>query len=204
MGTPLLLLHGFGGTGDDWRHVFDLDALERSERVLRPTARDVVCKTGDRATHVLELLDELDVPRVRAIGMSLGGNTLLHLATRAPERVEAMVLVSATMTFPLSARAAMRAHGHPQAIAWAQSTDDMAFEPADLAAITAPTMIVYGDRDPLYPVEMAVAMYRAIPRASLWVVPGGGHGPIFGEQAAPFAQAARAFLDQLSPRQIGA
>ncbi|HTG99562.1 MAG TPA: hypothetical protein VL882_04805 [Vicinamibacterales bacterium] len=21
-GTPLVLLHGFGGTGDDWRHVF--------------------------------------------------------------------------------------------------------------------------------------------------------------------------------------
>jgi hypothetical protein len=28
---------------------------------------------------------------------------------------------------------------------------------------------VCGDRDPLYPVEMALAMYRAIPRSALWV-----------------------------------
>ncbi len=62
------------------------------------------------------------------------------------------------------------------------------------ARITTPTLIVHGDRDPLHPVEIAVAMYRAIPRASLAVVPGGGHGPIFGDDAPAFARAALAFL----------
>lgn len=38
------------------------------------------------------------------------------------------------------------------------SYDDMNFTPASLARITASTLIVYGDRDPLYPVEMAVEM----------------------------------------------
>jgi hypothetical protein len=38
-------------------------------------------------------------------------------------------------------------------------------------------------------------MYRAIPRAALRVVPGGGHGPIFGErERAEFAYTALAFL----------
>ena len=37
-------------------------------------------------------------------------------------------------------------------------------------------------------------MYRAIPAAALWVVPGGGHGPIFAEAAAPFVRTARDFL----------
>jgi len=38
-------------------------------------------------------------------------------------------------------------------------------------------------------------MYRAIPRAALYVVPGGGHGPIFGERERPaFTDAALAFL----------
>jgi pimeloyl-ACP methyl ester carboxylesterase len=37
-------------------------------------------------------------------------------------------------------------------------------------------------------------MYRAIPSSALWVVPNGGHGPIFGAQAAPFARAAIAHL----------
>jgi pimeloyl-ACP methyl ester carboxylesterase len=88
----------------------------------------------------------------------------------------------------------MGAAPEPEPQAWARSTDDMGFTPASLAAITARTLIVYGDRDPLYPVEIGVAMYRAIRGASLWVVPGGGHGPIFGDRAPAFAGEARAFL----------
>ena len=72
--------------------------------------------------------------------------------------------------------------------------DDMAFTPPLLGAITARTLIVHGDRDPLYPVELALEMYRAIPQSALWVVPNGGHGPIFGPLAAPFVDAALAHL----------
>lgn len=72
--------------------------------------------------------------------------------------------------------------------------DEMNFTPPLLAQITAPTLIVYGDRDFLYPVEMGVEMYRAIPRSALWVVPQGGHGPIFGEASARFGETALAFL----------
>ena len=35
-------------------------------------------------------------------------------------------------------------------------------------------IIPYGDRAPVYPVELAIEMYRAIPRSALWVVPNGG------------------------------
>ena len=62
--------------------------------------------------------------------------------------------------------------------------DDMAFTPPLLATITARALIVHGDRDPLYPVELALEMYRAIPNSALWVVPNGGHGPVFGKDAA--------------------
>ena len=72
--------------------------------------------------------------------------------------------------------------------------DDMAFTAATLAPITARTLIVHGDRDPLYPVELALEMYRAIPASALWVVPNGGHGPIFGDQAAEFVETAIAHL----------
>ena len=76
------------------------------------------------------------------------------------------------------------------------SYDDMNFTASSLSKITAATLIVYGDRDPLYPVEMAVEMYRAIPRSALWVMPNGGHGPIFFDAANQFAQTALAFLRQ--------
>jgi len=78
------------------------------------------------------------------------------------------------------------------------SYDDMNFTPPSLSRVTALTLIVYGDRDPLYPVEMAVAMYRAIARSFLWVVPNGSHSPIFGDAAPQFAQTALKFFQAAS------
>jgi pimeloyl-ACP methyl ester carboxylesterase len=142
------------------------------------------------------------------------------MATRQPERVEAMVLVSATPYFPAPARAIMSlftietrseeewrfmraSHKHgdeqirtlwKQCNAFKDSYDDMNFTPPLLSTITAQTLIVHGDRDPFYPVQMALEMYAAIPRSYLWVVPNGGHGPIFGDAAGRFAETAAAFL----------
>jgi pimeloyl-ACP methyl ester carboxylesterase len=214
-GPPLCLLHGFTGQGQDWRHVFDLKDLARRHRLIVPDLRGHGQSTnplaafthGQCAQDVAALLDELEIPRTKAIGMSLGGNTLLHLATRQRDRVEAMVLVSATMYYPAQARAIMRQAnietGDEQARAlgrharaFADDYSDMSFTPPLLATISARTLIVYGDRDMLYPVEMGVEMYRAIPGASLWVVPGGNHGPIFApHEKEAFARAALAFLE---------
>jgi pimeloyl-ACP methyl ester carboxylesterase len=70
----------------------------------------------------------------------------------------------------------------------------MSFTTEHLSKIAARTLVVSGDRDPLYPVELAVELYRGIRNASLYVVPGGGHGPIFGAESARFAQRALEFL----------
>ena len=225
-GTPLILLHGFTGTGDEWQHVF-ADPLD-AYRVIAPDLRGHGRSTNpsgtfrfaDVARDVFALLDHLGIDRVKAIGMSAGANTLLHMATQQPSRVEAMVHVSGTPRFPEQARAIMRSmtegdRAEPEwaemrathvqddeqirslwryARAFADDRQDMNFDAASLSAITARTLIVHGDRDPLYPVELAVEMYRAIPASALWVVPNGGHGPIFGAMAAPFAETATAFL----------
>ena len=60
--------------------------------------------------------------------------------------------------------------------------------------ITARTLIVQGDRDPLYPVEISVQMAKAIPRSDLWILPGAGHGPVLGERWTEFLKTAAAFL----------
>ncbi len=71
---------------------------------------------------------------------------------------------------------------------------DMAFTPQALQTVRARTLVVAGDRDPLYPVELALELYCGIPASSLWVVPGGGHCPIFGAFREAFEGAARTFL----------
>ena len=172
------------------------------------------------AEDVVALLDHLGVAAVNAIGVSLGAKTLLHVGTAYSGRVDAMVLASATPYFPEPARAIMRrmtpdnrspgewermrrwhTHGDDQIRAlWRiahelkDSYEDMSFTPPHLSTITARTLIVHGDRDPLYPVSLALEMYQAIPRAYLWIVPNGGHSPIFGDRAVRFRETSLAFL----------
>jgi pimeloyl-ACP methyl ester carboxylesterase len=135
-----------------------------------------------------------------------------------------MILVSATPRFPEATRALFRAaasaehgpdewarmrtqhaHGDDQiARLWklpatfAEDATDMAFTREKLQTISARTLIVSGDRDPLYPVELAIELYRGIPHSSLWVVPDGGHGPIFLAQREAFEREATRFLGVLS------
>jgi pimeloyl-ACP methyl ester carboxylesterase len=231
-GEPLLLLHGGTGIGADWTLVFT-GGDPVGFRVIVPDLRGHGRSTNpsraftfrQAAQDMFALLDRLGVQRVKAIGLSMGAKTLLHMATEQPSRVDAMVLVSATPYFPAEARAAMaritvdafsdaewarqrqrHVHGddqirmlYEQMRGLKDSHDDMAFTPRRLATITARTLIVHGDRDPLYPVELALEMYRSIPSSALWVVPNGGHGPIFGAMAAPFVDAAIDYVSG-SPR----
>jgi pimeloyl-ACP methyl ester carboxylesterase len=226
-GKPLLLLHGFTGCGGDFEHLFDLDELGAERDLVRPDLRAHGSSDdpGGELTHrasaadVLALLDALGIDRCDAIGVSFGGNTLLHVATIAPGRVDAMVLVSATSHYPEQARALMRAstdesrtpaewallretHGSDERVrallrharAFAENYDDMNFTAELFARIDARVMLVNGDRDPLYPIEILVDMYRAMPRASLFVLPNAGHTPVFGEHRRAFVEAALAFL----------
>jgi pimeloyl-ACP methyl ester carboxylesterase len=172
------------------------------------------------ALDVFALLDHLGMDRFKAIGVSLGAKTLLHAATQQPTRTEAMVLVSGAPYFPEQARAIMRQvspdnrtdaewhqmrqwhkHGDGQIRALWRMTNafkdsyaDLSFTPPYLSTITAPSLIVHGDRDALYPVELALELYRSIPRSYLWVVPNGGHGPVFGDAVQGFRDAAVRFL----------
>jgi pimeloyl-ACP methyl ester carboxylesterase len=75
------------------------------------------------------------------------------------------------------------------------------FTPLLLGTITARTLIVFGDIDPLYPVRLAFELREAIPRSSLWVVPNGGHAPAFGPNAPVFTETAISFLRGEWPRE---
>jgi pimeloyl-ACP methyl ester carboxylesterase len=214
------------GCGADWHHLFERPPA--GYQLIAPDLRGHGASTDPDhaftfrqcAADLAALLRHLGVPRVKAIGVSGGGLTLLHMATADPALIESMILVSAPAYFPEQARRMQRQFSaaalgeaemermrrrHPRGEAQiaqliemvrglADRYDDVNFTPPLLGTITADTLIVFGDRDPLYPVSMAFELYQAIPRSFLWVVPNGGHGPVFGPAAAPFVSAALEFL----------
>ena len=224
-GEPLILLGGFSGTSQDWKpslHEWgsgfqlilpDLRGHGRSSILSKPFRHE------DAATDMFALLDHLGISAFKGVGISAGGNVLLHMATKQPARAKAMVLVSATLYFPAQARAIMRRYAetlppqewerlrqrHPggdaqikaildSSAAFADSYDDMNFTPANLSTFQARTLIVQGDRDPLYPVEISVEMAKAIPNSALWIIPNAGHGPVIGARWSEFIRTAAAFL----------
>ena len=226
-GDPLLLLHGFGGCSQDWSG--SIKTLSTNSQLIIPDMRGAgrsgiltrSFRHDDSANDMLALFDHLGIGEFKGVGISGGGNVLLHLATGQPNRVKAMVLVSATSYFPEQARTIMRQYPdslsdtdwesmrrrHPggdeqikallaSTRSFADSRDDMNFTPPDLASIRARTLIVQGDRDPLYPVEISIEMARAIPQSSLWIVPNAGHGPVIGERWSEFLKTALEFLSK--------
>lgn len=70
---------------------------------------------------------------------------------------------------------------------------DVAGVLAGLAAVTAPVLVVGGERDALTGVESVAAVAGAFPAATTTVIPGAGHFPWVDEPAA-FAAAVLAFL----------
>jgi pimeloyl-ACP methyl ester carboxylesterase len=101
--TPILLIHGWGGTGTYWTNtahrlaaspgaplviVPDLPGTGRSQPVRR--AQNMYDQVG----ALIDLLDAERLDRVQIVGHSMGSAMALLLADSQPERVERMALTS--------------------------------------------------------------------------------------------------------------
>jgi len=232
-GDPLVLLHGFFGAGVVWDGVSG--EFAENFQVIIPDLRGHGASTNpsgkfrhkQSALDVYSLLDHLKIDRFKAMGISTGGMTLLHMATQQPARIDSMVLIGATTYFPEVAREIQHSmdpnnvpeerirqfrerhkHGDAQIVSlmnqfsdFADNYDDMNFTAPYLSTITAKTLIVHGDRDRHFPVNIPFEAYKAIPDSYLWIVPNGGHVPIFDSIQDYFVETAKSFLtDQMVKR----
>ncbi|HRN62884.1 MAG TPA: alpha/beta hydrolase [Luteimonas sp.] len=229
-GPPLVLVHGFGGCGSVWDPF--VPGLARHYRVITMELRGHGSSGGfegpflfeDSAGDLLGLLDHLGLERVKAMGISAGGMTLLHAAARQPGRIEAMAIIGAAHYFPEQAREIMRGtpgnlplevrgffnacatRGEVQVdeiLQWfhglKDNDEDIRLSRQELALIEARTLIVHGDRDEFFPVDIPVEVYAAIPEAQLWIVPGGDHVPIYDRNARDFEERILGFLGDPVP-----
>src|SRR2546428_5336277 len=110
-GPPLVLLHYFGGSSESWAPFVPEFAKQYKVIAVDMRGHGRSTNPSGQFTHrqsafdIFALLDQLGIKQFKAIGMSSGGMTLLHMATQQPARVESMIVVGATDQFGPEARA---------------------------------------------------------------------------------------------------
>ncbi|HVU56437.1 MAG TPA: alpha/beta hydrolase [Puia sp.] len=155
------------------------------------------------AEYILGLLDELKIDSAYIMGASSGGFITMYMATMRPALAKKIIVIGGQVYYSAQTRRIISRqnpddpkadrmpgpdpvlmHGKEKAILLArqfynfrQLYGDPSFTPDVLATITAKTLIIHGDNDPIAPVQNAWDMFNNIRGAHLWVVPGGGHLP---------------------------
>jgi pimeloyl-ACP methyl ester carboxylesterase len=169
------------------------------------------------------LADEA-LPAVHIAGHSLGAAVAARMAARHPDRVQRLILVSAAIR-PRNVRARMLSGGVVRLVAQRPSEsyvplfarDLLRSHPVssiaasldalqrdwedDLARIVAPTLVVWGERDPITPISLAHGIAATIPDARLLTLPDTGHSPMW-EEPDVFNEAVLDFLER-SPVRVG-
>ncbi|MFD1873311.1 alpha/beta fold hydrolase [Hymenobacter bucti] len=215
-GPPLLLIHGNGGSIQDFRQ--NIPYFARHYRVLavdsRAHGRSV--DRGDSLSFELmaddfaALLTNLHLDSAYVLGWSDGGINAVVLALRHPKLVKRLVATGAnfspdsTALTPALWRQQQRAYQEnkgktltdpKQQNDWKVFLLDV-FQPhiplPRLRQVAAPAFIIAGDRD-LITLEHTVAIYRHLRRVWLWIVPDSGHATL-QEHADEFNRKADAFF----------
>ncbi|TGD95771.1 alpha/beta fold hydrolase [Methylobacterium nonmethylotrophicum] len=221
-GEPVLFLHGGFGNANHWGHQVAALAGTHRVLVMdtRGHGRSPVMGGGFGfplfARDVEGLLDHLGLAAVSIVGWSDGGITGLRLAMTRPQRVTRLFAFGANATpggliphgsrSPLFAAYAARCKAEyatlsPAPERWPELQAGLSAmwraEPnygrADLARITAPTVVAAAEHDELIRPGHAAEIARAIPRARTVTLGGVSHFAMLQDPPA-FTAALRTFL----------
>jgi pimeloyl-ACP methyl ester carboxylesterase len=201
-GTPIILLHHFFASASQWKtyapelakkyRVIAVDLPGHARSDYMDTTQVYLHKKA--AENIIGLIDFLKLDSVYLIGASSGAFIAVYLATLRPELVKRVVVIGGLMyrsqyvrkvlaNWSKDADATQIAqHGkekaellHKQLTYFSQLYGDPSFTPDVLSIISARTLIIHGDNDPLSPMSNALEMHQYISNSYLWIVPNGGH-----------------------------
>ena len=192
-GEPLVLLHGNGEDGTYFTH--QIAHFSQRFRVLALDTRghgksprgEAPFTIRQFARDLLAFLDARGIERAHLLGFSDGGNIALAFALAHPERVGKLVLnganlnargVKRSVQVPIElgyrmARlfAGLSAKARTNAEMLGLMVNDPNVAPEELAALTAPTLVIAGENDMIREDHTRLIAER-IPNARLAFVPG--------------------------------
>lgn len=216
-GFPLILLHGnnesheyFAGQIEFFSHYYRVIAPDTRGHGRSPRG-DAPFTIRQFADDLHDFMAEQGIGKAHILGFSDGGNIALCFALKYPNMVSGLVLNGANLT-PSGVKAvaqlpveigyriarlfagrseAARAHAEMLGL----MVNDPNIEASELNVITAPTLVIVGDRDMIKPAHSRL-IAGAIPGAKLCVV----HGNHFvaGRNPEQFNRAVFEFLSGLS------
>jgi pimeloyl-ACP methyl ester carboxylesterase len=221
-GKPLLLLHGWTQTSAFWQpfirryadafQVYTVDL--RGHGKSDPLSDDFSIRNV--ALDIVQLIRQLKLSDVHAIGFSYGGLVLLELENSHPHLVQQMVLVGTTNQYdgkesqkgkpaftyenldPAFRTYLKSQHSHGESQIKALFNPDLTYQidikPDELKRFKSKVLIVNGDKDEFAGIAGAVQMHTYIPNASLWIVPQSGHVAIGQANLDAFVKATKAFF----------
>jgi pimeloyl-ACP methyl ester carboxylesterase len=190
-GEPLLLVHGNGGSIADWRA--QIDFFRKHYRVIAMDSRSQGRSgTGpdslsyeQMSDDLAALLDHVRVGPAYVLGWSDGGIEALLLGIRHPGKVKKIASMAANISPADSSL-------YPEVTALVRSGLEAAppgsreheltrlvleqphIDPASLASITAPTLIMAGDHDVILD-QHTLEIFHHIPNAQLAIFPDATH-----------------------------
>lgn len=176
--TRTLFLPGAGASASFWRPAADRVGLP-AELLAWPGLGDEPARgdVGGVDDLVRLVLARIDAP-VDIVAQSMGGVVALKAALAAPSKVRRLVLAATSGGVPVADLGGSDwredyYRAFPRAARWiAGPVADLS---ARLGSIRSPTLLLWGDRDPISPVAVGERLRGLLPDARLRVIPGADH-----------------------------
>ena len=192
-GRPLILLHGNGESCDYFEH--QIGYFSKKYRVIALDTRGHgKSPRGEKpftivqfAEDLYDFMEEKNIEKEILLGFSDGGNIALTFALKYPEKVEKMIVDGANL-FPSGVKplyqwpievgyriASCFSHKSAKAMKNAEMLGLMVYEPhiepAELARLTMPVLVVAGTRDMIKDAHTRL-IYKSLPNAALSILEG--------------------------------
>jgi pimeloyl-ACP methyl ester carboxylesterase len=219
-GDPVVLIHGLSASSRWWHRNIDALAGQFSLYIVdligfgrsRGRQRFVL---SESAALLARWMETIGLDRAHIVGHSMGGYIAAQLAAEHPEKVDRLVLVDAAVPLPRKSRLQHLAHlgremrytpprflhllatdavlAGPRTVLSAANQLLVADLEPELANISAPVLLIWGEHDPLVPPVIADRLEELIPNVRRHVIPNSGHKPML-ERPNEFNAAVIAFL----------